>query len=124
MTKFVNNEAQEDDILFVTFGALKANQDKAKAYLVKAGESIEGIVTSIKDSPKKYKKIYTLKVKGEEKPLIITGKTDLVKKMGHDPTVKVPKVVAVNDLVQITFVGVTKTSNNNNYFNFEVGVAQ
>jgi len=124
MTKFVNQTTQEEDVLFAVFGALKTGQDKSKSYLVKAGEVLEGIVTDIKDSPKKYKKIYTLKLKGEDKPLIVTGKTDLVKKMGHDPTVKVPKVVKVNDLIQITFVGVTKTSNNNNYFNFEVGVAQ
>lgn len=124
MTKFVNQTTQEEDVLFAVFGALKAGQDKSKSYLVKAGEILEGVVTEIKDSPKKYKKIYTLKLKGEDKPLIVTGKTDLVKKMGHDPTVKVPKVVKVNDLVQITFVGVTKTSNNNSYFNFEVGVAQ
>ncbi len=124
MTKFVNQTTEEEDVLFVVFGALKAGQDKKKSYLVKAGEILEGVVTEIKDSPKKYKKIYTMRKKGEDKPLIITGKTDLVKKMGHNPTVKVPKVVKVNDLVQITFVGVTKTSNNNNYFNFEVGVAQ
>jgi len=52
----------------------------------------------------------------------VTGKTDLVKKMGHS-TAKVPKVVAVNDLVQITFKGVTKTGKGNTYFDFEVGVA-
>jgi hypothetical protein len=122
MTKFVNQTTEEEDVLFAVFGALKANQDTKKSYLVKVGENVEGVITEIKDSPK-YGKIYTLKKKGEEKPIVITGKTDLVKKMGHS-TAKVPKVVAVNDLVQITFKGVTKTTKGNTYFDFEVGVAQ
>ena len=122
MTKFVNQTTEEEDVLFAVFGALKAGQDKNKSYLVKAGESIEGVVTEIKDSPK-YTKIYTLKKKGEDKPIVITGKTDLVKKMGHS-TAKVPKVVKVNDIIQITFKGVTKTQKGNTYFDFDVGVAQ
>jgi hypothetical protein len=122
MTKFVNQTTVEEDVLFAVFGKLKAGQDTKKSYLVKVGENIEGVVTDIKDSPK-YGKIYTLKKKGEEKPIVVTGKTDLVKKMGHS-TAKVPKVVAVNDLVQITFKGVTKTQKGNTYFDFEVGVAQ
>lgn len=122
MTKFVNQTTEEEDVLFATFGKLKAGQDNKKSYLVKVGESLEGRVTEIKNSPK-YGKIYTLVKKGEEKPIVITGKTDLVKKMGHS-TAKVPRVVVVNDLVQITFKGVTKTQKGNTYFNFEVGVAQ
>ena len=121
MTKFVTNTTQEDDVKFVVFGALKAGQDPNKSYLVKAGESLEAIVTEIKDSPK-YTKIYTLKMKGEDKPLVVTGKTDLVKKMGHS-TAKVTSVVKVNDVVQITFKGVTKTQKGNTYFDFDVGVA-
>lgn len=122
MTKFVNQTAEEEDVLFAVFGALKAGQDTKKSYLVKVGESLEGVVTEIKESSK-YGRIYTLKKKGEEKPIIITGKTDLVKRMGHS-TAKVPKVVKVNDLIQITFKGVTKTTKGNTYFDFEVGVAQ
>jgi len=122
MTRYVNNTTVEEDVLFGVFGALKAGQDPKKSYLVKVGESLEGVVTEIKDSTK-YTKIYTLKKKGEVKPIVITGKTDLVKKMGHS-TAKVPKVVKVNDLVQITFKGVTKTTKGNNYFDFDVGVAQ
>jgi len=122
MTKFVNQTTEEEDVLFAVFGALKAGQDTKKSYLVKAGESIEGVVTEIKDSPK-YTKIYTLKKKGEDKPIVITGKTDLVKKMGHG-TAKVPRVVKVNDLIQVTFKGVTKTQKGNTYYDFDVGVAQ
>jgi len=122
MTKFVNNTTQEEDVKFVVFGKLKAGQDATKSYLVKVGESLEGVITEIKESSK-YGRIYTLKKKNEDKPLIITGKTDLVKKCGHS-TAKVPKVVAVNDLVQITFVGVTKTAKGNTYFDFQVAVAQ
>ena len=121
MTKYVSNIAMKEDVLFAVFGALKAGQDTKKSYLVKVGESLEGIITEIKESSK-YGKIYTLKKKGEDKPIIITGKTDLVKKMGHS-TAKVPKVVEVSDLVQITFKGVTKTTKGNTYFDFEVGVA-
>jgi len=122
MVKYVNNTTVEEDVKFVVFGALKPGQDTAKSYLVKTGESLEGVITEIKESSK-YGKIYTLKKKGEDKPLIITGKTDLVKKCGHS-TAKVPKVVAVNDLVQITFVGVTKTAKGNTYYDFQVAVAQ
>ena len=122
MTKFITQTTEEEDVLFGVFGKLKAGQDPKKSYLVKVGESLEGVITEIKDSPK-YVKIYTLKKKGEEKPIVVTGKTDLVKKMGHS-TAKVPKVVVVNDLVQITFKGVTKTAKGNTYYDFEVGVAQ
>jgi hypothetical protein len=122
MTKFVNQTTEEEDVLFGVFGKLKAGQDPKKSYLVKVGESLEGVITEIKESSK-YGRIYTLKKKGEEKPIIVTGKTDLVKKMGHS-TAKVPSIVKVNDLVQITFKGVTKTGKGNTYFDFEVGVAQ
>lgn len=121
MTKFVNNTTVEEDVKFAVFGKLKAGQDEAKSYLVKVGESLEGVVTEIKDSSK-YGKIYTLKKKGEDKPIVVTGKTDLVKKCGHS-TAKVPKVVKVNDLVQITFKGVTKTGKGNTYFDFDIAVA-
>jgi hypothetical protein len=122
MTKFVNQTTEEEDVLFAVFGKLKTGQDTKKSYLVKVGESLEGVITEIKESSK-YGRIYTLKKKGEEKPIVVTGKTDLVKKMGHS-TAKVPKVVKVNDLIQITFKGVTKTGKGNTYFDFDVGVAQ
>lgn len=122
MTKYVNNTTTEEDVLFAVFGKLKAGQNTKKSYLVKVGESLEGVITEIKDSSK-YGKIYTVKKKGEDKPIVVTGKTDLVKKMGHS-TAKVPSIVKVNDLVQITFKGVTKTGKGNTYFDFEVGVAQ
>ena len=122
MAKFVTNTTTEEEVKFVIFGELKAGQDPAKSYLVKVGEVLEGVVTDIKDS-QKYKKIYTIKKKGESLPLILTGKTDLRDKMGHG-IAKVPKVVAVNDLVQITFVSLTKTQKGNDWYTFEVAVAQ
>ena len=122
MAKFVTQTPEKEDVKFVTFGELKPNQDATKSYLVKAGETIEGVVTDIKDSPT-YKKIFTLKVKGEEKPLLILGKTDLRNKMGYGDT-KVPRTVKVNDLVRITFKSVSKTQKNHTWYDFEVAVAE
>jgi len=120
--KFVVQTEEKEDVKFVTFGKLKPGQDATKSYLVKAGETVEGIVTDIKDSPT-YKKIFTLKVKGEEKPLLILGKTDLRNKMGYGNT-KVKRVVKVNDLVQITFDSVSKTQKGHTWFSFTVKVAE
>lgn len=116
MAKFVKIDSNDDDCLFAAFGALGKNQDAEKAILVKEGESIEGVVTEVKKS-KKYGSIYTLKVDKEEKPVVITGKTDLNKKMATGN-------VGVNDLVRITYRGSTKTDNGFDYKNFDVEVAQ
>ena len=123
--KFITQTPEKEDVKFVTFGELKPNQDATKSYLIKAGESVEGVVTDIKDSPT-YTKIFTLKVKGEEKPLLILGKTDLRNKMGYstDPRVKVPRVVKVNDLVRITFNSVSKTQKGHTWYDFDVAVAE
>ena len=120
--KFVVQTEEKEDVKFVTFGKLKPGQDATKSYLVKAGETVEGIVTDIKDSPT-YKKIFTLKVKGEEKPLLILGKTDLRNKMGCGST-KVKRVVKVNDIVRITFNSVSKTQKGHTWYDFDVAVAE
>ena len=120
--KFVVNTEAKEDVKFVVFGELKQGQNPEKSYLVKAGEKLEGVVANIKPS-KLYGKIYTLKVKGEEKPLLITGKTDLRNKLGHGDT-KVPKVVVEGDFIQITFVSLSKTNLNHDWYTFEVAVAQ
>ena len=122
MTKFVTNTAEDEEVKFVVCGELKAGQDPAKSYLMKAGDVLEAVVTDIKDSPK-YNKIYILKKKDEPLPLVFTGKTDLCDKMGHGIK-KVPKVVAKNDLIQITFVSLTKTARKHDWYTFEVAVAQ
>jgi len=116
MAKFVKVETNDDDCLFAAFGKLGRNQDAEKSVLVKEGESIEGVVTNIKKS-KKYGSIYTLKVKKEDKPVVVTGKTDLNKKMAAGN-------VGVNDLVRITYKGSSKTENGFDYKNFDVAVAQ
>lgn len=115
MAKFVKIEADDEDVLFACFGKLKGNQNAEKSVLVKEGESIEGVITDIKKSPK-YGSIYQLKVDKQDKPVVITGKTDLNKKMATGN-------VGVNDLVRITYKGITKTQKGNNYYNFDVEVA-
>ncbi|MFP4017805.1 MAG: hypothetical protein ACLFUH_01005 [Bacteroidales bacterium] len=120
MPKFVKTGGSDDeDVLFCLFAnKIKAGLDKEKTYLVKEGETVEGTVTSIKDSPT-YKKIFQLAVKGAEKPVLILGKTDLVNQMCYgDP------VVEEGDLVRITFVNKTKTQKNHDWYNFEVEVAK
>lgn len=124
MPKFVTNEVEDEDVLFATFGKLKPNQDAEKSVLIKEGEAIEGVLTEIKKSTKEYKKIYVLKVKGQDKPVLITGKTDLIKGMGHDPTTKAKLVAEVNDIVRIQFDGISKTGKGHNYYNFTVGIAK
>jgi len=116
MAKFVKVNVNDDDCLFAAFGKLGTNQDAKKSVLVKEGESIEGVITEIKKS-KKYGSIYTLKVEKEEKPVVVTGKTDLNKKMAAGNA-------GVNDLVRITYLGTTKTDNGFDYKNFDVEIAQ
>ena len=122
MVKYVTQTEEKEEVKFVSWGEVKPNQDATKSYLVKAGETVEGVVIDIKDSPT-YTKIYTLKVKGEELPLLILGKTDLRNKFGHGNT-KVKRVVKVNDLVQITFDSVSKTQKGRTWFSFTVKVAE
>lgn len=125
MPRFVTNETSDEEILFVAWGKLKANQDPKKSILVKENEYIEGTVSEINDSPT-YKKIYRLKVKGQDKPVVVTGTTDLNDKMGYGtkPLKNGQKPVEVNNLVRITFLGEKKTTKGRGFKSFEVGVAR
>jgi len=122
MTKFINVETEDENILFATFGKLKANQEANKSFLIKEGESLEGVVIDISDS-RTYTKIYRLKVDGEEKPIVVLGKTDLNNKMGYG-TKKASYQVKVNDLIQITYKGIVKTGKGRPFNQFEVAVAK
>lgn len=121
MPRFINQTTEDEEVLFACFGALDG-KDKDTTYLVKEGEIIEGIVLSVKDSPT-YKKIFTLKVKGQEKPVLVLGKTDLVDKMGYGNLVT-DLVAEVNDIVRITFVNKTKTQKKFDWYNFEVAISK
>lgn len=118
---FVTNETEDEDVLFVSFGEIKPGQNKKKSLLVKEGESVTGVVTDITDSPT-YKKIYRLKVDGQEKPIVVLGKTDLNNKMGYGPK-KATKQVQVGDLIQVTYTGKKKTGKGRPFYQFSVGIA-
>lgn len=122
MAKFVTNETEDEEILFAAWGEIKKGQDAKKSLLVKEGASLTGVVTDISDSTT-YKKIYRLKVEGQERIVVILGKTDLNDKMGYG-TKKVSRQVKVNDLVQITFDGKKKTGKGRPFYQFTVGIAQ
>ena len=49
MAKFINQTDKDEEVLFCQFGTLDG-KDKDTTYLVKEGETIEGIVTSVKGS--------------------------------------------------------------------------
>lgn len=119
---FITNETEDEDVLFVSFGEIKPGQDKSKSLLVKEGDNVTGVITNIADSPT-YKKIYRLKVEGQEKPVVVLGKTDLNNKMGYG-TKKADKQVKVNDLVQITYLGKKKTGKGRPFYQFKVGIAK
>jgi len=119
MAGFVNQRTEDEEVLFACFGAY-GKKGKDKALLVKEGETLEGIVTAVKDSPT-YKKIFMLKIKSEDKPILILGKVDLVDKMGYG-TLVTDLVAEVGDLVRITFVSKTKTQKKYDWHNFEVAI--
>lgn len=119
---FVKNTIESEDVLFVSFGEIKSGQDKNKSLLVKEGESVEGVVTDINESPV-YGQTYKLKVKGIDKPVVLTGKTDLNNKMGYG-TKKTAKQVKINDLIQVTYLGQKKTGKGRPFYQFEVGIAK
>ena len=108
MSTFVK---QEEDATFVEW-LPKGKKPRDGSYIVKEGETLEGLVSIIKDSDT-YKKVYTLKVKGEESALIITGKKSLNDGMGYGEMQVEP--VKEGDLVQLTFVGMYKTKGKDGY---------
>jgi len=119
---FVTNETEDEDILFAAFGEIKKGQDPKKSILIKEGESLTGMVKQISDSPT-YKKVFRLKVEGQDKLVLVLGKTDLLNKAGYG-TAKAKRVVKEGDLIQITFDGMTKTGKGRPFFKFTVGIAK
>jgi hypothetical protein len=114
MTRF---EKVEERVKFVAWG--KGNKKDANSYVVEEGNTIEGIIEQIKDSTKGYGKIYTLRVKDSEEPVVITGKTDLNNKLGYGTMAVKP--VEKGDEVQITYTGRYQTKLGKGY-RFEVAV--
>lgn len=122
MAKFITQRTEDEEVLFALFGNTLDGKDKGSTYLVKEGETIEGVLTAVKESPT-YKKIYMLKVKGVEKQVLVLGKTDLVDQMGHGNLVT-DLVAEVNDIVRITFINKSKTQKNYDWYNFEVAISK
>lgn len=122
MPTFVANETEDEEILFAAFGELPKGKDPKKAVLIKEGKSLTGIVKEISDS-KVYGKIYRMKVEGEDKIVVITGKTDLNNKMGYGTT-KARRQVKVDDLIQVTFKGIVQTGKGRPFYSFDVGIAE
>ena len=102
---------QQDEVTFVAFGKENAKQN---SLVIEKDAFIEGHVTKIADS-ETYKKIYTLKVAGQDKPVVITGKTLLIKGMERNS-------VKEGDLVRITYLGMFKTSKGKPGYNIRVEV--
>lgn len=117
MSKKDNYETVEEKVKFLTLG--KKNVKKADtSYVIEKGETVEGLITEVKDS-ELYKKVFTLKVAGETDPVIVTGKTDLLNKFGFGkmdiPTIK------VGDTVRITWKDTYKSKQGTG-FKFDVGI--
>lgn len=110
-------EQQEENVKFVAFGKKKA---KKGSYVVKEGDTLEGVIEQIKDSSKGYGKIYQLRNKEVEEALIICGNTDLNNKLGYGKTAVEP--VVEGDQVRITFTGMQPTKRGKEMYTFEVAV--
>jgi hypothetical protein len=110
---------------FVAWGKKKA---KENSLVVEAEDNLTGEVVKIKDSPK-YGKIIELNVKGEKDPVIVLGTTILNRQLGYkrkdkswveDKSAKF--IVGEGDKIRITFLGMIKSSNGNDTYNFEIEV--
>ena len=110
-------ETIEEEVKFLTLGK-KNVQKAATSFVIEQGETVEGLITEVKDS-ELYKKVYTLKVKGEDRPVVITGKRDLNEKLGFGKLATTP--VKVGDMLRITWTGTYKAKNGTG-FKFEVGI--
>lgn len=102
---------QKDEVTFVAFGKENAREN---SLVVEKDGSIEGHVTKITES-EQYKKVYTLKVAGQEKPVVITGKVLLIKEMERNN-------VKEGDLIRITYLGMFKTNKGKPGYNLKVEV--
>jgi hypothetical protein len=108
-------EKVEEKVYFCSWGKGKT----ADSYVVREGETLTGVIEIIKDSTKGYGKIYTLRTKDCDTPIVITGKTDLNNKLGYGSMSVKP--VEVGDEVKITYVGKYKTEKGTG-FKFDVAV--
>lgn len=102
MSKF---ESIDEDVKFLTFGKSRVKEE-ATAYVIEEGQTIQGIITEIKDS-ETYKKVYRLEVKGVDAPVVVTGKTALNNQLGFG-NMAVPQA-KTGDEIQITWLGMYKT---------------
>jgi len=108
---------QEENVKFVAFGKKNAKED---SYIIKKGETLEGVLENVKDSSKGYGKIYQIRTKGVEEALIVLGKTDLNNKLGYGNTAVEP--VVAGDEVRITFDGMVPTKRGKEMYTFTVQV--
>ena len=108
MTNFIR---QEENVTFVEW-LPKGKKAREGSYVIDEGKTLEGLVQNIKDSDT-YGKVYTLKVKGVDTSLIVTGKKSLNDGMGYGEMVVDP--VNEGDIVQLTFVGMYKTKGKDGY---------
>ena len=118
MEKKEEYETIEEKVKFLTLGKLKSGQNSDTSFVLKEGQTVEGIVTEVKDS-EIYKKVYTLKVEGEDCPIVVTGKRDLNEKLGFGKMSITP--VKTGDKLSITWTGTYKAKNGTG-FKFEVGI--
>lgn len=114
MTQWVE---QEENVKFVAFGKEKA---KEGSYIVKKGETLEGVIEKIKESQKGYGYIYNIRTKGVEESLLVLGSTDLNNKLGYGTAVTKP--VGEGDQVRIKFNGMVETKNGRKMYSFDVAV--
>ena len=123
MPKFVEQTADDEDIAFIVFGKENVKgKDDSKAIIIEKGESFEGLITDIKDSSM-WKKVFVLKLKDEERPVILLPKTDLLDKLGHGNLVT-DLVADVNDFIRITYEDCAKTQKGRNFYTFKVAIAK
>lgn len=108
-------QEQEENVKFVAFGKKK---QKEGSYLVKEGETLEGVIEKIKESQRGYGYIYNIRTKGVEESLIVLGSTDLNNKLGYGNSAVKP--VEEGDQVRIQFTGMKPTKKGKEMYTFKV----
>lgn len=111
---------QREDLLFAIFGKENLDDDKVDtSYVFEKDKPVECQVVKIEDS-KKYGKLYRVKVKGLEKPVLITGKRALNESMGYGTKVITP--VTEGKWIRLTYLGMTPTKRGKEAYNIKVEV--
>jgi hypothetical protein len=124
-------EMNRGDGKFVCWGKEKA---KDNSYIVEKGQSITGMVMELRDSHA-YGKIMRIKTKECEDTLIVLGTTILIDRLGYEKVDKTLNTyenniktkanvepVKENDVVRITFVGMTPTKRGKAAYDIKVEV--